>query len=95
MNQNEQEILLAREISLGEAHQVTWDNFVKPFFDRKSEELFEAFKSCDTRDKEGLQLLKMQLNALESLQVHFMHFIETGVMASQTLNSIIEGKNND
>ena len=90
MNDKERQKLEV-ERAIGDQHQRAWENTIQPFFDNKMKELFDAFLTCDSGNKSMLFDLKLQLNALQSLEVHFKSFIETGKMASQTLN---EGEEN-
>jgi len=79
------EAQLELERARGELHQRSWSETVEPFFESKEQELFEAFVDCPTSEKDTLIDLKMQLNVLKAMKVHFASYIETGHMASQQL----------
>lgn len=81
------QIKLETERAIGAKHQKVWNEVIEPFFVARQEILFEAFKVADSKDKDQLQLIKLQSNVLEGMKVHFMHFIDTGRMASTTLDN--------
>lgn len=83
---------LETERSIGADYERSWNGLVKPFFDKKQEELFEVFKELPTTNSEGLMLVKTSLNALQMLEDEFRHYINTGKMASQTLNDLEKEK---
>ena len=85
--------LLELEVAKGVQHAATWDKMVEPFFIEKHAELYEAFKNCPVRDKEGLLEIHAQTLALESMRLHFLHFIQTGTMAQKTLSDEEKEKN--
>lgn len=63
-----------------------WNSFIGPYYDRKMAELFQAFMNAEMRDSEGLQGIKMQANALEGIKAEMMGYIETGKLASISLD---------
>lgn len=83
MNQNDK---LTKEVLQGHKYYEVWKELVQPFFDAKSAELFDAFVSHPTSDKEGLVLIKLQCNVLNQLQDEFMAHIQTGKLAQTQIN---------
>ena len=73
------------EQAIGEMHQRAWESSVQPFVKAKQEELFNAFINHQTTDKDGLMLIKLQLNALASMADEFQSLINTGKLARQQL----------
>jgi len=80
------------EVAIGGQHQVVWDSLLQPFFDAKEAELYEVFKGCPVRDKEGLVEIHAQTLVLESMKTHFIHFINTGKLAQKSLSDENEEK---
>lgn len=85
MNSDEKKRLLEVEKSKGEHYSRVWEGIVRPFFESKEEALIEAFRNASSEDTNVLLRLRMQFNAIESLKLEFMHYIETGRMAQQQL----------
>ena len=81
MNQNQTDKFMF-EMSQGETHRLAWKDTVEPFFEAKINELFTAFQQCGSSDKDLLFDIKLQLNVLNSLRVHFEDYIQTGQMAA-------------
>lgn len=78
---------LQMEQSRGAEYQRSWNTMVEPFVQRKKAELFEAFQDLPaTTSPEDLLMVKLQCNALQSLEDEFRHYITTGQMAQQSLN---------
>lgn len=77
--------LLETEAAIGDNYQRAWDGIVKPFFDLKTEELYGHFVNCPTTDERQLMLIKMQVNALNSLKDEFTSYINTGKLAKKQL----------
>ncbi len=90
---NEMDIKLQQEMIIGGQYRSAWENLVKPFFDAKQVQLFEAFQATESHDVDKLQLIKMQSTVLRSMEVHFMHFIDTGKLAELQLTKN-EGEKN-
>jgi hypothetical protein len=88
MDNDGKKVILEQEKAKGEAHQRAYDNYVKPFFEAKEAELFEAFKYTPSTDTDALVMIRLQLNALEGLKTHFEHYIQTGRMAEATLTEM-------
>ncbi len=77
---------LQNELAIGLRYKATYEELVEPYFAQKQLELFDAFKQASAHNKELLQDIKLQSNALEGLRQHFLHYIETGHMAAIKLN---------
>lgn len=88
-----EDIKLHQEVAIGAKHKEVWDSLVKPFFDAKQTQLFTAFQTVDSHDLNNLQLIKLQSTALRAMEIHFMHFIDTGRLAEFQLTSK-EGEKN-
>ncbi len=82
---DQKKLALEAEAAKCEAASRAWEEHVKPFFDDKELELFDAFKDANTTDKEGIQLIKMQANVLAMLRNHFESLINTGKLARKQL----------
>lgn len=83
------------EVAIGGQHQAVWDSLLQPFFDAKEEELYEVFKRCPVRDKEGLVEIHAQTLVLESMKNHFINFINTGKLAQKSLSDEDNDKENN
>lgn len=73
------------EAAKGEEYQRAWESMVEPFFVQKSKELYEAFCEHPTTDRDGLTILKLQVNALHSLKDEFQSQINSGMLARKQL----------
>jgi hypothetical protein len=73
------------ERAVGDEYARAYESLVKPFIDRKRAELFEVFTEIPSSDIDGLIAIKLQSNALQSLNDEFRHYIQTGQMARQSL----------
>jgi len=78
------------EQAIGEQHQRAWEFSVEPFIIRKQAELYQVFLDHPTTDTDGLVLIKLQINALQSLSDEFQSQINTGNLARKQL----EGEEN-
>ncbi len=81
-----EQVKLNDEAHKGRRHEEVWEQYIKPFFDSKEAQLYQAFVETPTANPEMLSTIKMQHNALRGLEAHFKEFIETGKMAQITLN---------
>ena len=79
-------IKLEMEASDGEEWARIYERKLKPFFDRKRQDLFSFFIDESSAKQENLLLLKLQCNSLTSLENEFIDIIETGRLARQQLN---------
>lgn len=87
---NDERARLESEREIGEMHQRAWKHSVEPFVKAKKAELYEAFINHPSTDKDGLMLIKLQINALISMGDEFQTFINTGKLARQQIE-----ENND
>lgn len=76
---------LEAEKAKGEEYQRVFDAYVNPFIAAKREVLFEAFQQVPVQDTETLKDIKLQLTAINSLEAHFMEFVNTGKLAKYQL----------
>ena len=74
------------EAARGDRYKSVYEQYVEPFFELKQKELFDHFCDCLVEDKDRAANILHMSKALESLKNHFIHYIETGEMAKQTLN---------
>lgn len=88
----QQEEQLLKEVSDGANHGRVFEEYVEPFFELKNSQIFEAWKSTESKDEKQLMLLKLQANVLEGMKEHFIYFMETGQLAAVTLNQREEEK---
>jgi hypothetical protein len=77
---------LQLEAATGEDWERVYKSKLMPFFSNKRAELFQAFQDIPTSEKDQLLTLKLQCNALTSLEEEFLSRIHTGVMARQALS---------
>lgn len=85
---SEQYEQLLKESAKGAEKKAVWETHVEPFFEEKRKMLLEVFESCDSSDVEKMRIVKINLNILEGMEAHFMHYIETGKFAVQHLNGL-------
>ena len=84
--QEHEQIQYETERDVGEKARHAWEGFFKPFFEEKSEVLIEAFRICEMRDEEGLIKIHMQFKAIDALRAELLGYIETGKLASVSLD---------
>jgi len=87
-----QRAFLEVEASMGNRAQSAFDNFFEPFFEKKTAELFQAFKELSTTKPDELMAVKMMTNSLESLRDEIQGIINTGKLASKEINDEEEEK---
>ena len=85
MREHEQ-IQFETERDIGQKAQQAWISFFQPFFEEKNEVLIEAFRTCVMRDEEALIKIHMQFKAIDSLRLELLGYIETGKLASVSLD---------
>lgn len=85
MNDADKEKLLL-EVHLSEGAKLAWEQFFAPYFDAKIVELFESFKNYPITDERGIMIIKQQAMALDGLKDELLHHINTGKMATKSLN---------
>ena len=61
---------------------------VRPYFDAMRASILDAFEHAPLNDIEGLQLLRLQLNALEKLEINMSTEIQTGQLAAESLKQV-------
>lgn len=76
---------LHKEVEKAFNSKQAWDNHVEPFFIRKENELFQAFKDVSITNEKDVLLIKMQANVLAMLKDEFDSAINTGKLASKQL----------
>lgn len=86
---------LEAESAIAEEYKGAWERMVKPFFDKKKEELYEVFQACPVRDKDALVEIHAQHLALSSLEAEFVEHIQTGEMARQQLAEADKAEENN
>ena len=90
MNEGE-EHQLQMERGLGAQKQAAFEAHVEPFLIAKRKDLFDVFCQVSAQNVSELQVIRMQMTALDSIEADFRHYIDTGKMAQITLNEH-EGK---
>ena len=83
---NEQKDQLSNEQLLGGKAQKSYDEFIDQFCEQKRLSLFEAFRNLPLTDTENLMEVKRMLFAVDTLESDILTVIETGKMASISLN---------
>ena len=78
---------LEAEKAKGEEYQRIFDSYIKPFIEAKKEVLFEAFQQVPVQEVDMLKDIKLQLTAVNSLEAHFMEFVNTGKLAKHQLEN--------
>lgn len=86
---------IEQEAAKCEAAGRAWEFHVKPFFENKEIELFDAFKDASTVDDKAILLIKMQANVLAMIKDHFESMINTGKMARRQLQELENKENNN
>lgn len=77
---------LSLEQLVGGRAQVAYDDFIKDFCESKRMSLFTSFRDLALTDTENLMEVKRMLYAIDALETDINTVIETGKMASMTLN---------
>ena len=92
MLQNDQvRYLLETELSIGGNASAAWES-IKPFFEEKKEQLYEAFLAGSVADADSLVKIKMQMNVLVGMENYFQEKITTAKLATIALRSEEHGK---
>jgi hypothetical protein len=76
------------EKARGEEYGRIYKTYIEPFVQQKEEQLFGAFKEVSAADQDKLLLIRLQVNALESLKDEFQHYVRTGDLASVGLKEM-------
>ena len=82
----EQEEKLQNEQLLGNRARIAYDQFIHQFIEEKRMSLFMAFSNLPLSDTENLMEVKRMLYAIDSLETEILSVIDTGKMASMSLN---------
>lgn len=82
---DEQRARLEIDAALGSRKSEIYEQHIKPFIEAKERVLFEAFTNCNPADKETLQIIKLQANAIKSLGEYFQEGINSGKLAKLEL----------
>ena len=80
-----------REQTLGNRAKQSYDQFIKDFVETKRLALFNTFCGLHLTDETGLMEVKRMSYAIDTLESEILTLIETGKMASITLNANEEG----
>ncbi len=82
----EQTDKLSIEQLLGGKAKKSYDEFIQEFCEGKRLSLFDAFRNLSLTDTENLMEVKRMLYAVDALESDILTVIETGKLASITLN---------
>ena len=82
----EEEAKLQNEQLLGNRAQIAYDQFIHQFIEDKRMSLFMAFSNLALSDTENLMEVKRMLFAIDALDTEILTVIDTGKMASMSLN---------
>ena len=77
---------LETEVVLGEKANFAYEHFIKDFIITKREEMFELFQQLPLADHEAILEVKRLLTVLNGLEIEIKSVIETGNLASISLN---------
>lgn len=76
------------ERAVGEEKLRVYEGHIKPFIDAKKQDLFESFNQVSVTDANALLTIRLHSLALDSIEADFMHYIETGKLASFELKEM-------
>jgi hypothetical protein len=85
MTNKEQKAQLENEVALATRAKGAYDTFIREFIGDRRVILFEAFQDLGTSDTKGLMEVKRMLYTLETLENDIKTIIDTGRMASKTI----------
>ncbi len=77
--------LSAEQLEGGKAQRV-YDEYIDEFCERRRLGLFQAFRDLPLTDTENLMEVKRMLSAIDALEADILTVIQTGKMASISLN---------
>ena len=89
MNQADKE-MLEDEVALGKAAEHAYTAFIGKFIEEKRIVLFEAFQATPAVQKDDLMEIKRMATTINALDTEIKTIIETGRMATTTLNEETE-----
>lgn len=73
------------DAALGENKRIVFKEHIKPFIEAKERILFEAMQNIPASDINALQLIKLQMTTIQSLEAYFREYIDTGKLAKHEL----------
>ena len=76
---------LKDEQQLGNKAENAYNSFIKKYAEDKRVILFEAFQDASVLEPDNLITIKLQLKAIEGLDIEIKSIIDTGKMASKML----------
>jgi len=77
---------LSNEQLLGGKAQRSYDEYIQEFCEQKRLSLFDSFRNLSLTDAENLMEVKRMLFAIDALESEILTVIETGKLASISLN---------
>ena len=77
---------LTNEQVLGKKSKSIYDAYIKDFCEAKRDILFESFRALPLSAEQDLMEVKRMLYAIDTLEEEIVSQIQTGEMASKTLN---------
>jgi len=77
---------LEQEQIVGRRANTAYDTFIKSFIQSKKDMLLESFVTCGIGEVETILEIKRTLYVLDALNIDIKTLIDTGKMASQSLN---------
>lgn len=86
---------LEKEIIIGAQAEKVYEKYIKPFIEKKTALLFEAFKDVSITNIDDIVEIKRMIRVLESLEDEFITFINTGKMANKVVSDFIEKQEKD
>ena len=81
---------LQNEQLLGNNAQHAYNNFIKSFCDSKREALFDSFRQLPLTAELEMMEVKRMLAAVDTLESEVLTIIETGKLASMTLEKEVK-----
>jgi len=79
---------LENEVLRGQRAQRAYDEFIKEFVELKKVILFNNFCSIGVSETEKLQEARRLVTVIEDLEAHIITIINTGKMATKTLEGV-------
>lgn len=90
MKQNKE--ILQYEYERGEQAKHANEQFIQPFFESKTEQLFNEIQRVKLGDTETLTAIHHQIKSLTALCTDIQSYIDTGKMAGISLNELRKSK---
>lgn len=82
----ERRLDLQQEVEVGYQASVLLEKLA-PYFTAMEAQLIQAVKLCSVKDLDTLHNIKLQLHALDKLQLNMVSIIDTGKLASSELET--------